>query len=140
MTELTLNRKELGARKSSRPPASSGGSPSEHLANERTHLAYMRTAVSLISLGITVNRFSIYLQQHETQRERPSSVLAGTASAGLGMVIYALLLMLVALHRYRSVERSIERGEYESGSRLVTVLTLSVIVGGAVGIIWMFQP
>ena len=36
---------------------------SEHLANERTYLAYLRTAISLISFGITINRFSIYLVQ-----------------------------------------------------------------------------
>ena len=29
----------------------------EHRANERTHLAYMRTAIAVISLGTTMNRF-----------------------------------------------------------------------------------
>ena len=138
MTDLTLNT-EPGDVHPAVHPAMPAGSPSEHLANERTHLAYLRTAVCLISLGITVNRFSIYLQQHDKTYERPNDVLAGTASAGLGMVLFALLLMLVALHRFRTVERAIDRGGYEPGGRLVTALTLSVVLAGAFGIVWMFQ-
>ena len=37
-----------------------------HLANERTFLAYLRTAVSLMSFGIAINRFSFFLQQAKT--------------------------------------------------------------------------
>jgi len=34
-----------------------------HLANERTFLAYLRTAVSLMSFGIAINRFSFFLRE-----------------------------------------------------------------------------
>ena len=114
---------------------------SEHLSNENTHLAYMRTAMSLISLGITVNRFSLYLQQHDALPSRREEIrlLGGTASAGFGMVVYALVLMLLALHRYKAVEQAIERGTYHSDRRLVMLLTVSVVVAGAAGILWMFQ-
>jgi putative membrane protein len=112
----------------------------EQLSNERTHLAYVRTAISLISLGITVNRFSLYLKQHDALPSRPgrSDLLGGTASAGLGMVIYALVLMLLALHRYRAVDRAIEHGTDHSDHGLVMLVTLSVILAGAGGILWMF--
>ena len=114
---------------------------SEHLANERTHLAYVRTAISLISLGITVNRFSLYLKQHDTLPRAPERVdlLGGAAVAGLGMVIYALVLMLLALHRYRAVERAIDRDTFHSDRGLVTLLTVSVVLAAAGGILWMFR-
>lgn len=41
-----------------------------HLGNERTHLAYLRTTVSLIGFGITINRFSTYLIQNDQARSR----------------------------------------------------------------------
>ena len=112
----------------------------EQLSNERTHLAYLRTAISLISLGITVNRFSLYLKQHDSLPSRPGrgDLLGGTASAGLGMVIYALVLMLVALHRYRAVERAIVHGTDHSDHALVMLVTFSVILAGVGGILWMF--
>ena len=34
---------------------------SEHLANERTILAWVRTAIAIITLGIALNRFSLFL-------------------------------------------------------------------------------
>ena len=113
----------------------------QHLANERTHLAYVRTAISLVTLGITVNRFSLYLKQHDELPAHPRRVdlLGGTATAGLGMVIYALLLMLVALHRYRAVERAIDQGAYRSDSAIIMLLTISVVVASAGGILWMFR-
>jgi putative membrane protein len=114
---------------------------SDHLANERTHLAYLRTAISLISLGITVNRFSIYLEQHDTLPTRPGiNILSGTAMAGAGMVIFALGLMLVALHRYIAVDNAIENGTDHRNRPLVVSLTLAVLIGGALGILWMFRP
>jgi putative membrane protein len=113
----------------------------EHLSNERTHLAYVRTAISLVTLGITVNRFSLYLKQHDELPAHPGRVdlLGGTATAGLGMVIYALVLMLVALHRYRAVERAIDQGAYRSDSAIIMLLTISVVVASAGGILWMFR-
>jgi putative membrane protein len=113
---------------------------SDHLANERTHLAYMRTAIALISLGVTINRFSIYLQQHDELPSRPTrELLGGTASAGFGMVVYALVLMLLALHRYRAVDEAIDRGVYHPDRPIVELLTVSVVIGAAAGILWMFR-
>jgi putative membrane protein len=114
---------------------------SEHLANERTHLAYVRTAISLISLGITVNRFSLYLRQHDELPTHPERIdfLGGAASAGIGMVVFALALLLVALHRYKAVDESIDTGTYHPDRPLVVVLTLSVVLAGAGGILWMFR-
>src|SRR6516165_661830 len=45
----------------------------DHLANERTYLAFLRTSVGLISFGITINRFSLFLLQ--TQIVAPGRIL-----------------------------------------------------------------
>jgi putative membrane protein len=113
----------------------------EHLANERTHLAYLRTAIALVSLGITVNRFSLYLKQHDELPQEPNRVdlLGGTATAGLAMVIYALALMLLAYHRFKAVDRAITRGTYHSDNTIITLVTISVVLASAGGILWMFR-
>jgi putative membrane protein len=143
MTESAVNQNHVsGHDAASGHFAEEHGKRSEHLANERTHLAYMRTAISLISLGITVNRFSLYLQQHDSLPSRPDrpNLLGGTASAGFGMVVYALVLMLFALHRYRAVEDAIDTGGYHPDRPIVELLTVSVVIGAAAGILWMFRP
>lgn len=65
----------------------------EHLANERTHLAYMRTAIAVISLGITMNRFSRYLTETEhIERSGPLDLLRSTSQIGLGNGPFRLLV------------------------------------------------
>lgn len=140
MTSI-LPRHRASAPKGESPTGAVLASRSDHLANERTHLAYVRTAISLVSLGITVNRFSLYLQQHETLSREPGhvEVLGGAARAGLGMVIYGLMLMLLALHRFYAVENAIDTGRIRPGRPLVTFVTVSVVIAAAAAILWMFQ-
>ncbi|HEY7236965.1 MAG TPA: DUF202 domain-containing protein [Gemmatimonadaceae bacterium] len=113
---------------------------SEYLSNERTHLAYIRTALSLISLGITVNRFSIYLAEHGglDVSQRPLRILRDTKQIGFGMVIYGFAVMAFAMHRYLKVDRAIERLDYQPTRALVETFTLSALFLGALSLIWMF--
>ena len=112
---------------------------SEHLANERTHLAYIRTSVSLVSLGITVNRFSIYLREKEMIPAQPRRLLHDTEQVGLGMVLFGFFIMVLALFRYRRVERDIDAEHFRPNRTMVELMTLSALVGGALGLLWMFR-
>src|SRR5580704_6073369 len=64
---------------------------SEHLSNERTYLSYLRTSVSLMSFGIAINRFSLFLVQSNSG---PSNLplgsrLVSSERLGVGMVALA---------------------------------------------------
>lgn len=114
--------------------------PREHLANERTHLAYVRTAVSLVSLGITVNRFSIYLREKDLLApERPRRLLHDTEQVGLGMVVFGFGLMVLALFRFRRVEREIDANQFVSNRAMVELITLVALIGGALSLLWLFR-
>src|SRR5215472_2579637 len=91
---------------------------SEHLANERTYLAYLRTSISLISFGITVNRFSIFLIQ---SKELPERALArwnmvGVSRLGFGMVVFGLLLLAWATIHSSQLSRNIDQENYRPSS------------------------
>jgi len=60
------------------------------MANERTHLAYLRTTVSLIGFGITINRFSTYLIQNDQAPQGGHLLLRDASNAGFGMVLLGL--------------------------------------------------
>ncbi len=113
---------------------------SEHLANERTYLAYLRTAISLISFGITINRFSLYLIQtnkvSEYATERWDMVSVGRV--GFGMVIFGLVLMIWAGVHYNRVSNGIETGNYRPSNIITWVITVGVLLGGGVSLIWLF--
>jgi hypothetical protein len=44
----------------------------DHLANERTYLAWLRTALSISAFGIAINRFSLYPIGDWYQHARPA--------------------------------------------------------------------
>ena len=113
----------------------------EHLSNERTHVAYLRTAIWLISVGIGVNRFSEYFGERDALLSRGdrAHLMSSTALAGGGMVVYGLVMMLLALHRYRAVDDAIDHHSYHPDRVIVELLTITVIIAGAAAVLWMYR-
>jgi len=113
---------------------------SEHLANERTYLAYLRTAISLISFGITINRFSIYLIQSNKLPEQTLGRwdMVSVGRVGFGMVIFGLLLIVWAGIHFTRVSRGIDRGDYRPSQFVTWIITASVLIGGGISLIWLF--
>jgi putative membrane protein len=111
----------------------------EHLANERTHLAWLRTSVSVIILGIAINRFSRYLAESDTRfPPRVIGSLIDERRLGFGMVVFGMLLMVWAAIRYTRVSRQIDCGQYRPITLAVWVITLTVLLMGSGSLIWLF--
>lgn len=113
---------------------------SEHLANERTYLAYLRTSISLISFGITVNRFSLFLIQSKELPERALTRwnLVGVSRLGFGMVIFGLLLLVWATIHSSHISRNIDQENYRPSTISAWVITAAVLLGGGLSLIWIF--
>jgi putative membrane protein len=114
---------------------------SEHLANERTHLAWVRTAIALISFGITINRFSLYLI--ETRRlpepRQAQAPLLDLGELGVGLALFGMGLLGWAGYRYERVDRAIDRGIYHPARRAMRVITLVVLALGAGMLFLLFR-
>jgi putative membrane protein len=112
---------------------------SEHLANERTSLAYLRTSVSLMSFGFAINRFGLYLEQSREMpiRHRFSSALVGTEQLGIAMVLLGMALLAWASIYYNHVFRQIEARDFRPIRRGIFVLTFLVLVAGLSGVVWL---
>lgn len=109
-----------------------------HLGNERTHLAYLRTTVSLIGFGITINRFSMYLIQSDGGPKGSHWLLRDAGNAGLGMVVLGLLLLIWSLARYWKVSNDIERGVIVPRHRATIFFTLGLLLLGGLTALWLF--
>jgi putative membrane protein len=113
----------------------------QHLANERTYLAYLRTAIALISFGVTINRFSLFLIQsrllpvQDTLRWN----LVNIQRAGLGMVIFGIILVGWAVVHYTSINRQIERGNFRPSLWNVWAIAIAIVAGGGLGLLWLFH-
>jgi putative membrane protein len=85
----------------------------DHLANERTFLAWLRTGVATIVFGFAVGRFSIALQEllHFEGKPAPSPGL--TVWLGVVSIVAGVLAILAGHMRYRQTRDQIERGTFQ---------------------------
>lgn len=87
------------------------------LANERTYLAWMRTALGLVAAGLAI-----------TQLVDPSAVLGGGPAVGLPLVLFGVLVAAAGLGRTRAVERALREHRELPRSRLPLLLTGAFVV------------
>jgi len=118
------------------------GNRRAHMANERTFLAWIRTSIGMMAFGFVLERFALFVKQMSyILRESsignalPSS--DGSASiAGIFLVGLGALMCVLALIRYKKVERQIDDDTYQPSPVLNILLTLSVL---SVGIFLVFH-
>ena len=83
---------------------------SDHAANERTYLAWVRTAIAIMAFGFLIERFDLFLAS--------LSRIAGKALAGLHLrwaewaglllIIFGALMILLATLRFLLARRNID--------------------------------
>ena len=116
----------------------------DHLANERTFLAWIRTSIALISLGFVVAKFSVWLRQFQATLSFQHAADAGADStaavgallprvgislpAGMALMAGGAALAVLALRRRRAVDRAIVRGEFRPDEDLAIIVTGGVVV------------
>jgi putative membrane protein len=106
----------------------------EHLANERTFLAWVRTTIALISLGFVLARLGPWLNDSGTK-----PILNRASPIGIGLVTFGALLTLLATWRYDAVNRQIEAGLVKTDRGLVWFVAISITVVSAALIVYMIM-
>lgn len=106
------------------------GRPADHLANERTFLAWLRTSVTLLGLGFVVAKFGLWLRELSLLERHGEKVASSGASLpiGLGILSLGAALAILGAIRYQTVRRAIERGEVAAGHWVITVVAGLVVV------------
>ena len=96
----------------------------DHLANERTYLAWMRTAVALMGFGVVIVRIRYGL---------PSQSLNHGYGWKLGFLfaLVGLLAVLLSTLHYFDIRRAIDQDTYEPGYWWVILFSLSVTLIGS---------
>lgn len=106
------------------------GRASDHLANERTLLAWVRTAIAIIVFGFAVGRFGLALRQIAAAQGAHITTTGASLWFGSASILMGLLIMIAALLRYRRTSLQLESGEYHPSSDLVTLVSIAIMVFG----------
>jgi len=111
----------------------------EHLANERTYLAYLRTTIALMTFGIAINRFSRFLEQSGRLGSNGffGHTLVRTENLGIGMLVIGAVLLLWAALRYAQIRRQIEARDFRPHTRSIWIITGMVLVAALGGAGWL---
>ena len=107
----------------------------DHLANERTFLAWVRTALGLIGLGFVLARMGLFLRQLTVLSEPTSNrVLHGGHEFLFTGVVLLLGIAIcgMAAWLYERSRVAIDSDRYEPARREVLGLTILVVTGGFV--------
>lgn len=94
-------------------------------ANERTYLAWLRTALALIAFGFVLERFDLLLRTvaKSLGEERLPQVQPWGREAGIALVVLGLFTIATATWRFSRLTRLISSERTESyGSRSVLLL------------------
>lgn len=112
------------------------GSTGDHLANERTYLAWIRTSIGIMAFGFVVERFALFMKQMSvilgtTTLETPAPSASGySVVVGIFLVGLGILLALLSFLRYKKVEKQINSNTFQPSSLLDLLLTLAILAVG----------
>jgi putative membrane protein len=101
-------------------PPPDAGKPADYLANERTFLAWVRTAVAIVALGFVVVKFGLMTRELSGSAHGSPSPVA--APIGVALVLLGGALVPAALARYTSANRALAAGEYRPQALLTVLL------------------
>lgn len=103
----------------------------DHLANERTYLAWMRTAIALLGFGVVIVRLRAF--------QVPLVPRPGTGwKLGLVFSLVGLITVWLSTAHYFAVRRDIEEDTYEPTDRWVLLFSLAIMILGAGVVYFVF--
>ena len=103
---------------------------SDYAANERTFLAWVRTAIALMAFGFLLERFDLFLQMAAVTlgTKAPSTGGSFGRSAGFGLLVAGVAITIVAAIRFVRTNRDIASDEVKSIEGTRTDIALAVLL------------
>jgi putative membrane protein len=108
----------------------------DHLANERTFLAWVRTSITIIALGFVVAKFGILLREVGGSHVQSLTARAG-AVVGVALVVGGILTAVLAALKFQRIRRDIERSVVDFSPTLDIALAIVVVAAGIILAVYM---
>jgi putative membrane protein len=102
----------------------------DHLANERTFLAWVRTGAAIVVFGFAIGRFSIALRQLTALQGHPVHRSGVSVWMGATSIVLGVLLVVGGLFRYRKTRERLDQGSFEPAGFVLDLVTLLTVLFG----------
>jgi putative membrane protein len=103
----------------------------DHLANERTFLAWVRTSIAIVVFGFAIGRFAIAMRQLTAFQGHASKTTGLSVWMGMSSILAGVLMAVAGLIRYRKTRAQLEAGEFEPAGFIVDLVTILTVLFGA---------
>jgi len=104
----------------------------DHAANERTFLAWVRTAIAVMAFGFVIEKFDLFLSIAAPRGTLPAITPHNQAfanAAGLAFVAIGVLTIVIAGFRFAATAKAIETDETMPSPGERFDLALSILIG-----------
>jgi uncharacterized membrane protein YidH (DUF202 family) len=125
MDEITGNKKSTKV-----------GDIKDHMANERTFLAWIRTSIGIMAFGFVIEKFALFIDKISYFLGKSNIQEVAPRSSGYSSIFAIVLVALgagmgaMAFIRYKKVEKEIEEDTYRPSLILDILLTMLIIAIG----------
>jgi putative membrane protein len=102
----------------------------DHLANERTFLAWVRTGVAIVVFGFAIGRFSIAIRQFSLLQGHEVHTSGISVWFGLLAILAGVVLTVAGLLRYRQTREQLDRGTFEPAGFVIDLVAILTAVFG----------
>jgi putative membrane protein len=113
-------------------PPNKPGRAADHLANERTFLAWIRTSISIIVFGFVVAKFGITLREFLRMQGNSARDSGMSLAIGVGFMAMGIFMALVSLVRYRATMNRLNADEFQPAGAIVNVLGVIAALFGII--------
>jgi len=104
----------------------------DHLANERTFLAWVRTGAAIVVFGFAIGRFSIAMRQLTALQGHALRSAGVSVWMGSGAIAAGVMLVVAGLVRYRKTRTQLDSGTFEPAGFVLDLITILTVVFGLV--------
>ena len=102
----------------------------DHLANERTFLAWVRTGVAGVVFGFAIGRFAIAIRQWMQIQGRVAPSTGLSVWFGTAAMIAGVVVCLAGLVRYRRTREQIDSGNFQPAGYIIDLVGIVTALFG----------
>lgn len=115
------------------------GAPADHLANERTFLAWIRTGIAVMVFGFVVVKFNLFIRQVSFFLDAGALLPAHGYYSVVGVVLIGLgiVITILAFFKYKRIERQLSNNSYRPDFTLSLLLTGAILLAATLLVVYL---
>ncbi len=114
------------------------GKVTDHLANERTFLAWIRTSLAIMGFGFVVERFGLLLREIGTKITNVPIPNHYSALVGITLTVLGVVVMAVALLNFLQARKAIDKGVFHPRRGFAIFMTILICLIGAIMAVYLY--